>query len=394
MTPTRRFEESGRTTDDAHPGWAVYDLDRLRANLAAIRRHIGPDQACIAALKANAYGHGAVPVARALDGEGLSAFMTGSFDEACRLRAEDLDTPVVMFAGALPTGMGDLVGAGLVPTVVDRASADAAASAAPPGEAVPVYVKVNAGLGRLGVPLEAAESFLDELAAMPGLEVRGLYTHLPFGDAHGRDWAAQRLALFDALLTRLGERGLKPPVTQARASACVATGLADRANAVCVGHLLYGLSPFADASLADLSAYRPVLSEVGSRLIQVADHPQGSDIAISGSYGLRHGRRTGVAPIGVAQGLVRPVPGSRPQALVRRRRAPILAVSLEHLVLDLTEIDDAEVGDAVRLLGGEGDAAINLDEFAAWFGMTPLDAVMALSGRLTARYRGASAGAP
>ncbi len=378
--------------DDAHPGWAVYDLERLRANLVEIRRRIGPDRACIAALKADAYGHGAVPVARALDGEGLAALMTGSFDEACRLRAERLSTPVVMFAGALPTGMGALVGAGLVPTVVDRASAEAVAGAAPPGQTVPVYVKVNAGLGRLGVPLEAAEGFLAELTAMPGLEVRGLYTHLPFGDARGRDWAEQRLAAFDALLARLAESGRTPPVTQARASACVAAGLSDRANAVCVGHLLYGLSPFADDSLADLSAYRPVLAEVGSRLIQVSDHPQGSDIAIGGSYGIRHGRRTGVAPIGVAQGLVRPVPGSRAQALIRGRRAPILAVSLEHLVLDLTDVGDAAVGDVVRLLGGDGDAAIGLDELAAWFGMTALDTVMVLSGRLTAHYRDAAGG--
>ena len=380
-------------TDDAHPSWAVYDLDRLRANLAEIRRSIGPDQGCIVALKADAYGHGAVPVARALDGEGLAAFMTGSFDEACRLRAEEPRTPVVMFAGALPTGMADLVGAGLVPTVVDRASAEAAARAARAGEAVPVYVKVNAGLGRLGVPLEAAEGFLDELIAMQGLEVQGLYTHLPFGDARGRDWAEQRLAAFDALLVRLTARGRMPPVTQARASACVAAGLSDRANAVCVGHLLYGLSPFADNSLADLSAYRPVLAEIGSRLIQVSDHPQGSDIAIGGSYGIRHGRRTGVAPIGVGEGLIRPVPGSQPQALVRGRRAPIIAVSLEHLVLDLTHVEDAAVGDVVRLLGGEGDGAIELEELAAWFGMTALDTVMALSGRLTARYRDATGGA-
>ena len=379
--------------DDVHPGWAVYDLDRLRANLAEIRRRIGPDQACIAALKANAYGHGAVPVARALDGEGLAAFMTGSFDEACRLRAERLRTPVVMFAGALPAGMGALIGVGLVPTVVDRAGAEAAARAAPPGETVPVYVKVNAGLGRLGVPLEAAEGFLGELAAMQGLEVRGLYTHLPFGDARGRDWAEQRLAAFDALLARLDERGRTPPVTQARASSCVAAGLSDRANAVCVGHLLYGLSPFADASLADVAAYRPVLAGIGSRLIQVSDQPQGSDIAIGGSYGLRHGRRTGVAPIGVAQGMARPVPGSRPQALIRGRRAAILAVSLEHLVLDLTDVEDAAVGDVVRLLGGECDAAIGLNELAAWFGVTALDTVMALSGRLSAHYRDAAGGA-
>lgn len=379
-------------SDAVHPGWAVYDLDRLLANLAAIRRRTGPGQAFIAALKGNAYGHGAVPVARALDGEGMAAFMTGSFDEACRLRSEGFRTPVVMFAGALPAGMADLVGAGLVPTIVDRAGAEAAARAAAPGEAVPVYVKVDAGLGRLGVPLGEAEGFLADLAAMPGLEAQGLYTHLPFGDARGRDWAAQRFAAFDSLLARLEERGLAPPVTQAGASASVAAGLADRANAVCVGHLLYGLSPFADASVADLSAFRPVLTEVGSRLVQVSDHPQGSDIAVAGSYGIRRGRRTGVAPVGAAQGLARPAPGSRPEALIRGRRAPVLAVSLEHLTLDLTGIGDAAPGDAVLLLGGDGERAIGLEEFAAWSGRRALDAVLALSGRLAAHYRGADGG--
>ena len=378
-------------SDSVHPGWAVYDLDRLLANLAAIRRRCAPGQSFIAALKGNAYGHGAVPVARALEGEGLAAFMTGSYDEACRLRSEGLRTPVVMFAGALPEGMADLVRAGLVPTIVDRAGAEAAARAAA-GETVPVYVKVDAGLGRLGVPLEEAEGFLVDLVAMPGLVVQGLYTHLPFGDARGRDWAGQRFAAFDSFLARLEEHGLAPPVTQAGASASVASGLADRGNAVCVGHLLYGLSPFADASVADLSAFRPVLAEVGSRLVQVSDHPQGSDIAIAGSYGIRRGRRTGVAPVGAAQGLARPAPGSRPEALIRGRRAPVLAVSLEHLTLDLSDVEEAEVGDAVLLLGEDGEAAIGLDEFAGWSGRRELDAVLALSGRLAAHYRGAGGG--
>ena len=379
-------------SEAAHPGWAVYDLDRLLANLAAIRRRCAPGQSCIAALKGDAYGHGAVPVAQALDGEGLAAFMTGSFDEACRLRAAGLRTPVVMFAGALPEGMADLVGAGLVPTIVDRAGAEAVARAAA-GKPAPAYVKVNAGLGRLGVPLEEVETFLAGLAAMPGLDVQGLYTHLPFGDARGRDWGSERFAAFDALLARLEARGLAPPVTQAGASASVAAGLPDRSNAVCVGHLLYGLSPFSDASVADVSAFKPVLAEVGSRLVQVSDHPQGSDIAIAGSYGIRRGRRTGVAPVGAAQGLARPAPGSRPEALIRGRRAPVLAVSLEHLTLDLSEIEDAAVGDAVLLLGGDGGAAIGLDELAAWSGRRALDTVLALSGRLAAHYRGAAGGA-
>ena len=197
---------------------------------------------------------------------------------------------------------------------------------------------------------------------------RGSIRICPSATHAGATGPGERFAAFDALLARLEARGLAPPITQAGASASVAAGLTERSNAVCVGHLLYGLSPFADASVADASAYKPVLAEVGSRLVQVSDHPQGSDIAIAGSYAIRRGRRTGVAPVGAAQGLARPVPGSRPEALIRGRRAPVLAVSLEHLTLDLSEVEDAAVGDAVLLLGEDGEAAIGLDEFAAWSG--------------------------
>ena len=372
---------------DAHPAWAVYDLDRLRANLGELRRHIGPGQAFIAALKANAYGHGALAVATALDGEGLAAFMTGSFDEARQMKDAGLRTPVVMFAGALPSGMAGLIEAGLTPTVVDLAGAAAAADAAAPGGCAQVYVKIDAGLGRLGVALEDAENFLDILARMPGLAIAGLYTHLPFADRLGRDWAAARLEAFDGLLDRHDRGGRIPPITQARTSCCLAAGLSDRANAVCIGHLLYGLSPFTDESVANLSAYRPVLAEVGSRLVHIGDHRQGSDFAIGDSYGLRHGRRAGVAPIGVAHGLPRPVPGSRPDVLIRGRRVPVIAVTLEHLVLDLDGVDDAAVGDAVLLLGCQGDGEIEFDELAAWFGMSGLDTTMALSARLASSYR-------
>ena len=381
-------------SDDAHPAWAVYDLDRLRGNLIEIRRRIGPDQACIVALKGNAYGHGAVPVAKALDGEGLAAFMTGSFDEACRLRSEQLRTPVVMFAGALPAGMADLVRAGLVPTVVDRASAEAAAGAAPSGEAVPVYVKVNAGLGRLGVPLEAAEAFLGELAAMQGLEVQGLYTHLPFGDAHGRDWAEQK-----------ARRLRCAPRAPCRARPDTAGHPGARKRLRCgrvIGSSQRGLRrPPAlwPLAICRCLAREPLRVSAGSGRgreptdTRLRSLRRGSDIAIGGSYRLRHGRCTGVAPIGVAQGLVRPVPGSRPQVLIRGRRAPVLAVSLEHLVLDLTDVEGAAVGDVIWLLGGDSDGAIGLNELAAWFGMTKLDTVMALSGRLTAQYRDAAGAA-
>lgn len=370
------------------PSWALYDLEILARNLAALRSKVGPDQAIFAAIKGNAYGHGALPVARVLEHEGIAGFMTGSFEEACALRAAGLVKPVVLFAGALPEGIGEVVEAGLIPTIVDMASAKAAAAAGNGGAPAPIFVKVDMGLGRLGIPEDEAEDFLEEISQMTGLSVAGIYTHLPFGDQAGHDWAKGRFDAFDVLLKRLERRNLLPPVTQGGASSSIAAGLKDSANAVCIGHLLFGLSPFSDPSLGALSALEPVLSEIGSRLVQVTAHRQGHDLAIAGALGTREGKRTGVAPIGAANGLQRPVPGSRPVALVRGRRVPVIAVSLEHLTLDLDGVDGAEVGDPVLLLGRDSDEAIDLEELAAWSDLSCLDTVVAVSGRLDARYSG------
>ena len=357
-------------------------------NLAELRRRTGPDTNIFAAIKGDAYGHGALPVAQALERGGISAFMTGAFEEALALRSGGVQAPIVMFAGALPDGMSDLVAAGLVPTVVDMAGARAAAACGGADKPAAIYVKVDMGLGRLGVPADEAEEFLKALAALPGLHVAGLYTHLPFPDSAGHEWASGRFGAFDTLLGRLEGAGLLPAVTQAGASSSVAAGMSDRGNSVCVGHLLFGLSPFSDAPVGDISAFKPVLCEVGSRLVQVTAHSQGRDIAIAGAYRIRQGRRIGVAPIGAANGLQRPAAGSTPTALVRGRRVPVIAVSLEHLTLDLDGVDDAETGDPVVLLGRDGPEQIGLEELSGWSGLSCLDMVLALSGRLTATYRG------
>ena len=110
-----------------------------------------------------------------------------------------------------------------------------------------------------------------------------------------------------------------------------------------------------------------MLCEVGTRLVQVAAHPQGSDIAIADAYRIMQGKRIGVAPVrGPPNGLQRPAPGSKPTALIRGQRVPIVAVSLEHLTLDLDEVADAEAGDELLLLGGDGPGRIGLEDLAEW----------------------------
>lgn len=365
---------------------AVYDLDCLIRNLSAIRRRLPPGVDVFAALKGNAYGHGVMPVAQALERNGVTAFMTGSFEEACAMKAAGICARIILFANVPPNRAGQVVAAGLIPTIVDLPGARTAGVAS--SSSAQVFVKLDLGLGRLGVPEEEAEDFLDALCQMPKIEIAGLYTHLPFSDQAGLAWARERYAAFDRVLRRLEKKQLLPPITQASASSSIAAGLKDRANTVCVGHLLFGLSPFSDPSTGNVEEFDSVLCELQTCLVQVSKKRQGRDAAIASMYGLRQDKRIGVAPIGTAHGLKQPMTEKTPLAIVRGKRIPILAVCLEHLILDLDLVDDADAGDKVLLLGRDGETCITLDELARWCGLSNLEMTMAICGRIHAVYRG------
>lgn len=357
------------------PNWVGIDLGVLRSNFEALVRRSG-DRRVVASVKADGYGHGVVGVCAALVDAGCGSLWTGHIGDAFAIRAAGIDAEIVLFGGYTPDQIPALVGAGFVPTVVDLEGAAAAASAG-----ATVYVKVDAGLGRLGVPVGVAGEVIREMAAMPGLTIGGIYTHLPFADQAGRRWAVSKGGVFSELLDGLARDGVRPAVTQMWGSSGVLAGLPDSTNTVCVGHALYGLSPFNDPTLTDL-VVPPVLTEIGSRLIHVAEHPQEPDM---GGYLSPGVARVGVIPLGVTDGMRRVVSPGTQQALVRGQRVPILGNSLEHTVLDLTTVSDAAVGDIVRLVGRDGDQQITLTEWASSIGCSELDAVLATSGRVERR---------
>ena len=368
--------------DAVRPNRAEFDLGALRHNLRVLRALAGPEAKIIAALKANAYGHGAASVARALAYEGGTfALATGSFEDALAIRGAGVDLPILMFGGALPEAAALLLAHDLIPTVYDLAGARAVSSAAATGKTAPVYVKVDSGLGRLGVPLPDALGFIRNIRELPNLRVEGVYTHLSFFDEAEREWARGRLREFDALLRELEAAGIEIPVCQALASSCMVAGLTSRANAVCPGHLLYGVPSIAP-SVADTSSFRPVLRSIRSRLIH-AGPPK------AGMRGVAEGdtpRRIGVIPLGLADGYRAPLAGRPACALVTGERVPIRGVSLEHITLDLSERPTAGVGDEVVLLGKSGGESITLADLAEWQGTRMHQVLMAFDRRLPAQY--------
>jgi alanine racemase len=360
------------------PLWAEIDRGALAHNLAVVRRLAG-SRRLIASVKANGYGHGAVTIARELARLGVDTLWTGSIDEALAIRAAGIEVRILLFGGYLPADTPELLRHNLTPTIYDRAGA-VAASGALRGPA-PIYVKVDSGLGRLGVPIAEAEDLIRDIAALPHLIIEGLYTHLPFGTASGRDWARERSSAFATLLARLAARGIAPPVTQVWASSGLLAGMPDVCNAVCIGHLLYGLSTVTP-EVASADALRPVLTAIKTRLIHVAHHAAGQDLAIGSSYGMKNARTVGVVPLGLGDGMRKATTDHGMSLLVRDQRAPVIGVSLEHTTLDLTAIDSPQVGDEAIVVGASNGLSNSFKDLASWFGCGELEAMMTFSGRL------------
>ena len=357
------------TVQDARPNQLEIDLAAVDHNVRFVRELTGPDIAIVASVKANAYGHGIIRVSQRLIEARVDVLATGSIGDATSLRDSDIDAPILLMGGALPSAIPELLQRDLIPTIHNQELADAVIAAARRRQAV--YIKVDCGFGRLGVPLSQAHDFVLQVARSPNVEVAGLYTHLPFFDEKGRDWAGEGLARFDELIAKLERSGLQVPVTQSRASAALLAGLQDRCSAVSPGAMLYGLSPV-DPELADASGLQPVLSKISTRLIQVSGESRKPSI--------------GVVPFGRVDGQRAPIPESDAYALVNGARAPVLRVSLEHTVLDLSAVEVAKVGQDVVMLGRDGEDVITINDIATWQGVGVNDVLMSLNGNLPVRH--------
>jgi alanine racemase len=276
-----------------------------------------------------------------------------------------------------------------MPSIDDMTTARAVSEAADTPR--PVFIKIDCGLGRFGVPIEAARGFVEGVAALPNILIEGIYTHLPFFDAAGRDWARDRHAVFDGFIADLAGAGMEIPVTQAISSSGIAGGLTDGCDAVAPGSLLYGLAPVAP-DVGDMSDFRPVLRAVGTRLLhttrRAADGPSDADA----DY-LRHGvTATGTVPLGMSEGYRGAVPGRVAAMLMRGRRVPVLRVCLENTVLDLSSVDEPRSGEKVVALGAGGEDEITIEEMATWWGCSPLSALMSFDRRLARHYADGGSG--
>jgi len=342
--------------------WVEIDLGALRHNLGQVRRRMSSRTQILGVVKSDAYGHGMIPVARELVSEGVHFLGVSKFWEAEELRNAGFRLPILVLLAVEPPDMEQAIRMELRPVVFRMDHAELLSQAAcrlnMPAK---VHLKVDTGMGRLGVPWEKVPSFLNGLLALPGIQLEGVLSHFAVADEADKTFSEKQLGRFREFLQALADRG--HPVTYAHIAN--SAGLIDLPHAhfqlVRPGIMLYGSPPSKELHYpADL---RPVMS-FKSKIIQLKDVPAAQPIGYGRTFVTEKPSRIATVPVGYDDGYPRLL-SNRGQVLIDGQRAPVVGrVSMNMITVDVTHLPAAAEDDEVVLLGTQKDDRITADEIA------------------------------
>jgi len=344
--------------------WVEVDLGAVRHNMQALGDLIGPTCSIWAVVKANGYGHGAVPVAKAAVEGGAAGLAVASWPEALELRRAGISSPILLLSAGDPRLATQVVRHDITQTVCTREMVEALSrSARRLGKTAGTHLKIDTGLGRLGVLPEAAGEFAEFLLTQEGVRLGGVFSHLATAEAEDTRYAQQQFARFSRAISEVAAAGVDPGIRHLANSAAALRFPEMRLDRVRTGLLVYGIRPEAPG-LAEIDL-RPALTWK-TRLAFVQEQPPGSAI----SYGCTHVTgdrcRTAVLPLGYADGYPRQA-SNRAQALVRGEVCPVIGrVCMDHVVLDVTAAGEVKPGEEAVLIGPQGNRRISANEMAQW----------------------------
>lgn len=364
--------------------WLDIDLGKLRRNLARIQERVAPC-GVIAVLKADAYGLGVEPIARALAAAGVAGFAVAEPREALRLAG--LGLPVQILGAVLPDELPTTVAAGVVHPIDSLDSARRiSAEAVRQNRTVECHFLVDTGMGRLGLLAATALPAILEAYRLPGLDCQGIYSHFPVAYRAGEDYTLGQIAKFRALLDQLGDQGIRfAKVHMANSDAInnFPQTFAAPFNLVRTGINLHG--SFDSEGLRALHL-EPILA-LKSRLVAIRDLPAGMQLGYGLTHRLVEDTRVGTVAAGYADGLPLAL-SNRGYVLIRDTLCPVLGrVSMDYVTVSLSRVPAAAVGDEVVCLGGTGPTAITVDQWAQLKGTHPYEIICSFGARVERCYR-------
>jgi alanine racemase len=390
--------------DAVRPTRAEVNLAHLRHNLRVLTRAVtpaaGPAPQVWGVLKADGYGHGAPAVARTLERAGITGLCVALLEEAVELRAAGIRTPILVMGGLhglRRDGLEELVQNELVPVVYDAGQIERIATFArfeSPGP-IRVHLKVDTGMGRLGVSPADLDGVLEALARSPEVEVEGLMTHFACADAPDLESTRAQLRAFTAIEQKLARLGLRPRLRHAANSAAAMRLPEARLDVVRPGIAIFGVSPFGgddagEAAGAMARELKPVM-RVRTEVVALRSVATGDHIGYGHTWKAERPSIIATVPMGYADGLSRNL-SNRGHALLRGRRAPIAGtVSMDLTMVDVTDVPGVRLGDEAVFLGPQegplGKDTLGATEVAAHAGAIPWEVLTSISRRVPRFYR-------
>lgn len=358
------------------------DLAAIRHNVGVMKERIVGGAEFLAVVKANAYGHGAVPVARAALQAGADMLAVAIPEEGIELRNAGIDAPILVLGGIEEAAARDVVQNELTQVVFDEARIRALAEAGQAlGKTAKVHVKLDTGMNRIGVRTEDEVKTLVRLIdSLPGIELTGCFTHMATADEDDKTGTLAQLTRFETLCNAIASVHPERIIRHAANTACIFRYPQAHADMVRGGIALYGYPPVAEA--AGLKpAMRWVTRGVFVKTIQAGDR-----VSYGGLFEAERPTVVMTVPVGYADGYRRGISG-KGCVLVRGKRAPILGrVCMDQMMVDVTDIPDAQVGDEVVLLGRQGKDCIDADEMASWLDTISYEVLCSPSARVPRVY--------
>ncbi len=346
------------------PTRSVVDHDALRWNLRQIRSRIGARVKILSMVKANGYGHGAVAVAKTLAAAGSDAFGVATLEEGVELRRAGVRQPIIVLAGMYLDQIEQFLAHQLTPVIHELARLKELDTALlSRGATFDCHLKIDTGMGRLGLLAADVESWLPELKTLRAIKLAGIFSHFSHADSVEGAYTRQQLKSFTGVIERLRAEDIMVPLVHLANSAATITLSSSYFDMVRPGIMLYGVYP--SPAMAEQIDLKTVLSW-RTEILQLKRVPRGTSISYGQTFITERESVIATLPIGYADGYRRSI-SNRGVALVRGQRAPVAGrVCMDLTMLDVTDIKNVQQGDEVVLLGRQGDAVISADEMAIW----------------------------
>ena len=379
-----------RTLNAQRPTWAEIDLNSLAANFQVVKERVGPDVKVMAVVKANAYGHGAVQCALRLVEEGAEWFGVASPEEAIELRAAGIGQPILSLGGFWHGQASACIQQRITPVVyrldmiaaMNQAARDA-------GLTADVHVKIDTGMGRLGIRFDQLNEFVTALKEFHNVRIDGLMTHFAAADDDAcRPLTQDQIQRFDAAAALFRERGYRPTHLHLANSAAIYGHREAWGSMVRPGGVLYGLWRDVLPVSVSKSGFAPVMS-VHSRISLLKWVPSGETIGYGCTFEASRNSLIATIPVGYHDGYMRGL-SNRAHVIVRGEYAPVVGrVSMDLTLIDVTNISDVALNDQVTLLGvqrKESDAAVTAEELARIAGTLSYEVTCGIGGRVPRVY--------